>query len=147
MRSFTSLAVAVLLNLCAVATLPAQVSTIPVGFNTATVPAAASATAPASTVVSAPFYQVATFQGAISSVDSSNQVSFSGTTFSSTLTAPPYLARFKSGNSTGRFFIITGNTNTQLNLDTATAGYTLTTSAPSSTQTQVAVGDSVEICP
>src|SRR5438309_1926634 len=100
MRSFTSLATAVLVSLCAVATLPAQVSTIPVGFNTATIPAAANATTPASTVIAAPFYQVATFQGAVSSVDSSNQISFTGAAFGN-LTSTPFIARFKTGNSTG----------------------------------------------
>jgi uncharacterized protein (TIGR02597 family) len=153
MRAFTFLATALIVSVCAVATVPAQVSTIPVGFNTATIPAAANATTPASTVISAPFYQVATFQGAISSVDSSNQISFSGASFGN-LTSTPFLARFKTGNSTGRFYLITGNTATQLTLDISNAdstpdiaGYPLTTSAPSSTQTQVAVGNSVEICP
>lgn len=152
MRSFNTLIAAFAVTLGLALTLPAQttVSTVPVGFNTATVPAAASANAPASTVISAPFYQIASFQGAISSVDSANQVSFTGTTFTSTLTAPPYLARFKTGNSVGRFFAVTSFTNTQLTLDTSAAGgsgYTLTTSAPSTTQTQAAAGDSVEILP
>ncbi|HEY4281911.1 MAG TPA: TIGR02597 family protein [Chthoniobacterales bacterium] len=148
MRSFTSLTTALLVSLAA--TLSAQVSTVPVGFNTAAVPAATSATTPSNTVISAPFYQVATFQGALTSLDSSNQVSFSGAAFGD-LTTTPFLARFKTGNSVGRFFRISANTPTQLTLDTNAAtggsGYTLTTSAPSSTQTQLAVGDSVEICP
>jgi uncharacterized protein (TIGR02597 family) len=150
MRAFTFLATALIVSVCAVATVPAQVSTIPVGFNTATIPGAVNPNPSASTVVSAPFYQVATFQGAISSVDSSNQISFSGATFGD-LTTNPFLARFKTGSSTGRFFRISANTATQLTLDTTVAtggsGYTLTTGAPSNTQTQVVVGDSVEICP
>jgi uncharacterized protein (TIGR02597 family) len=145
MRSFTSLATALLLSLCAVETLPAQVSTVPVGFNTATLPAASSASAPSNTVVSAPFYQVAKFQGANTAVGS-NQLTFSGTTFTGTLTTPPYLARIKSGPSAGRFFVITSNTDTQLTLDTR--GYTLVTGSPANAnQLQVNVGDSVEICP
>jgi uncharacterized protein (TIGR02597 family) len=148
MRPFHSLLAATLVSLCLTAALPAQtVQTIPVGFNTATVTAAPNASTPSSTVVSVPFYQIASFQGAISTVDSSNQISFSGTTFTSTLTAPPYLARLKTGTSVGRFFLVTSFTNTQLTLDTATAGYTLTTGSPSTTQAQVAVGDSVEILP
>ena len=138
------------LTLCAFTLSNAQttVTTVPVGFNTATVPAAPSSSSPSSTVVSVPFYQVADFQGAISSVDSSSAVSISGAGFTTNqFTTTPHLARFKTGNSTGRFFIITANTATQLTLDTATAGYTLTTGAPNSTQTQVAVGNSVEIVP
>jgi uncharacterized protein (TIGR02597 family) len=147
MRPFTHIAAALLLSLCAVVTLPAQVATVPVGFNNANVTAAVNATTPSSSVVSAPFYQIAKYQGALTSLDSSNQVSFSGGGLTALLTTPPYLARFKSGTSTGRFFIVTSNTDTQLTLDTTTAGYTLTTSAPTNTQAQIAVGDSVEILP
>jgi uncharacterized protein (TIGR02597 family) len=151
MRPFTSIAASLTVALCLTATLPAQtVSTIPVGFNTATL-AAGSVGAPSTTVVSAPFYQVAKFQGANSAVGS-NTLTFTGTTFSTggspTLPASnaPYLARIKSGPSTGRFFVVTSYNDTQLTLDTR--GYTLVTGAPgSATQLQVAVGDSVEICP
>src|SRR4051794_16921209 len=112
MRSFTSLIT--VLGLALVGSLTAQtVTTIPVGFNTTTIPAAASASAPVSTVISAPFYRIATFQGAISSVDSPNQISFTGATFGD-LTTNPFLARFKTGNSVGRFFRISANTATQV---------------------------------
>jgi uncharacterized protein (TIGR02597 family) len=129
-----------------------SVTTIPVGFTTAAVTPAVDGSTPSSSVVSAPFYAVADFQGAVSSIDSSNQVSISGAAFTTnqfvgSSTATPHLARLKSGNSVGRFFLITANTATQLTLDTATAGYTLTTGAPSTTQAQVVVGDSVEIFP
>jgi uncharacterized protein (TIGR02597 family) len=146
MRRLTPILVAL-----AIATLPGltsgqSVTTIPVGFTTATVPAATDASNPASTVISAPFYAVADFVGAVSSVDSSNQLSVSGAAFGS-LTGTPHLARLKSGASIGRFFVVTANTATQLTLDTTTAGYTLTTGAPSTTQAQVNVGDSVEVLP
>ena len=125
------------------ASLSAQtVTTIPVGFNTAAITPAADANTPKGTVVSIPFYQPAVFVGAVSSVDSSNQISISGANFTSTLTTPPYLAHLKSGASSGRFFIITGNTATQLTLDTATAGYTVTTGSPNNTQAQIVAGDS-----
>src|SRR6476660_7766207 len=102
MRSLKTLIAAFAVILCFSLTLPAQtqVSTVPVGLNTATLPAAQSASAPSSTVVSCPFYQIAKFQGANSAVGS-NTLTFTGTTFTSTLTAPPYLARIKSGPSTG----------------------------------------------
>jgi uncharacterized protein (TIGR02597 family) len=148
MRPFHTILTTLLVSFCLAAALPAQtVQTIPVGFNTASITPATDATHPKSSVVSVPFYQIATFQGATSTVDSSNQISFTGTTFTSTLTGPKYLARFKTGNSVGRFFIISSFTNTQLTLDTTTAGYTLTTGSPSNTQAQIAPGDSVEILP
>ena len=50
--------------------------------------------------MAAPFYQVAAFQGALTNVDSSNQMSFTGANFGN-LTTAPHLARFKTGNSTG----------------------------------------------
>src|SRR4051794_10247273 len=118
-----------------------SVTTIPVGFATITVPAATSATQPASTVISTPFYDVAEFQGALSSIDSGNQVSVSGASFGD-LTTIKHLARFKSGSSVGRFFVVTANTATQLTLDTR--GYTLTTGAPAnSSQLQAVSGDSI----
>jgi hypothetical protein len=155
MRSFKPFIAAFVGSLCVAVTLPAQTaSTVPVGFNTFTIPAATNnGASPSSTVIAAPFYQVAIFQGAISSVDSSNQISFSGANFGN-LTSTPYLARFKTGNSTGRFYLITANTATQLSFDISStdttpdiAGYPLTTGTPSSSQTQVAVGDSVEVFP
>ena len=129
-----------------------EVVTVPVGFNTATVPAAASNTSPSSTVISVPFYATAAFESLISSVDSSNQISVSGAAFTTNQWVPAspaetYLARLKSGMSVGRFFLITSNTATQLTLDTVTAGYTLVTSSPTTSQIQVNVGDQVEILP
>jgi uncharacterized protein (TIGR02597 family) len=128
-----------------------SVTTVPVGFTTPAIPAAIDANTPSSTVISVPFYAVdaTNFVGAVSSVDSSNQLSISGATFTNPngFVTPPHLARLKSGSSVGRFFIITANTATQLTLDTATAGYALTSGTPSNTQAQVNVGDSVEIFP
>src|SRR3954471_8902179 len=101
MRSLHSLTAAFVASLAVAVTLSAQttVSTVPVGFNTVTIPAGKS------NVVSVPFYQVAKFQGANSAVGS-NTLTFSGTTFTTTLPAAnaPYLARMKTGASTGRFF-------------------------------------------
>ncbi len=122
-----------------------SVATTPVGFDTVAVPAATDSTHPSNIATSCPFYQPAVFQGANSAV-ASNTLSFTGTTLTATLTAPPYLARLKTGPSAGRFFKVTSNTDTQLTLDTR--GYTLVTTTPAnSSQLQVSVGDSVEICP
>src|SRR4051812_39286274 len=93
------------------------VTTTPVGFTTSTVPAAPSASVPSNVSISVPFYPVADFVGAVSTVDSSNQISLSGAAFGN-LTTTPHLARFKPGNSVGRFFFITANTATQVTLDT-----------------------------
>jgi len=154
MRSFNPLKAALLVSLAFTVSLTAQtVSTLPVGFNTATIAAAASATSPTGNVVSAPFYQIATFQGAVTSIDSSNQLSFSGANLPN-LTATPFLAHVKTGNSTGRFWVITANTTTQITLDISDVdstpdvkGYPIVTGAPTVSQTQMAVGDSVEIVP
>jgi hypothetical protein len=156
MRSLNTVIAAFAVSLCTALTLPAQttVSTVPVGFNTATIAAAASATNPTGSVASAPFYQIATFQGAVTSIDSSNQLSFSGASFGN-LTSSPFLAHVKTGNSTGRFWVITANTATQITvhipvaMDPAPdlAGYPIVTGTPTVSQTQMAVGDSVEIVP
>lgn len=152
MRRFIPLCVALAAFVSASAVFAQSVTTIPVGFTAPTITAAASATSPKGTVVSVPFYAIADFQGAVSAVDSTNQLSLSGAAFTPSpaagdLVTVPHLARMKSGSSAGRFFKITANTATQLTLDTTVAGYTLTTGAPSNTQAQVVVGDSVEILP
>jgi uncharacterized protein (TIGR02597 family) len=63
------------------------------------------------------------------------------------LVTVPHLARIKGGTaaSVGRFFKITANTATQVTVDTATQGYTLVSGAPTATQVQMVVGDSIEI--
>jgi len=125
------------------------VATTPVGFTTATIPAAPSGTTPANTTICSAFYAPAEFTGAVSSVDSSNQISLSGAAFGN-LTTVAHLARFKSGGSVGRFFVVTANSATQVTLNTAAtggSGYTLTTGSPGAGQTQVVAGDSVEILP
>ncbi|MGZ4963556.1 MAG: hypothetical protein ACXWIU_00490 [Limisphaerales bacterium] len=122
------------------------VATNPVGFNTSTITPALSVSAPSSTVVSAPFYAPADFRGSVSSLDSTSSFSFSGTPFTaSQFTTTPHLARMVSGNSVGRFFLITANTTSQITVNTF--GYNLVSGAPGNTDTQITVGDSCEICP
>ncbi len=150
MRRILSLICTVALLASASLGLAQTVATTPVGFNTATVPAALDVNTPSNIALSAAFYAPAIFTGAVASVDSTNQISLSGAAFGTSpqqLTVTPFLARMKSGASVGRFFIITANTATQVTLDTTTAGYTLVTASPTNTQTQVNVGDSVEILP
>jgi uncharacterized protein (TIGR02597 family) len=125
----------------------AQVTTVPVGFNTATITPASGGT-PMGTVVSAPFYAVdsTNFQSTVSSLDSTSSFSLTGAAFGDLVTVQ-HLARIKGGTagSIGRFFKITANTATQVTVDTASTGYTLVSGAPSTTQVQLVVGDSVEI--
>jgi uncharacterized protein (TIGR02597 family) len=148
MRLLTTTLFVIAIALAPTAAFSQSVTTIPVGFTTAAIPAAADSSNPGNTVISAPFYAVADFVGAVSSVDSGSALSISGAAFTTNqFTSTPHLARMKSGASVGRFFVVTANTATQLTLDTAAAGYTLTTGAPSTTQAQVSVGDSVEILP
>jgi uncharacterized protein (TIGR02597 family) len=128
-----------------------SVTTIPVGFTANAITPATGATANG-TVVSVPFYAVADFQGAVSALNSTSSFSLSGAAFTPSpavgdLVTVPHLARIKGGTagSVGRFFKITANTATQVTVDTATAGYTLVSGAPTTTQVQMVVGDSVEI--
>jgi uncharacterized protein (TIGR02597 family) len=151
-RSISLLSLTVAFLAVASFTSAQSVTTIPVGFTTSTIPAAPNGSTPSNAAISVPFYRPAEFTGAVGSVDSSNQLSISGATFTPSpsagdLVTVPHLARLKTGASVGRFFIVTANTATQVTLDTATAGYTLTTGSPSTTQAQVVAGDSVEILP
>jgi uncharacterized protein (TIGR02597 family) len=134
-------------SLCCFHLANAQVSvtTVPVGFTTSTVAAAADASTPSSTVISVPFYATAEFQSSVSSVDSTSSLSVSSASFGDLVTVP-HLVRLKTGASTGRFFVITSNTATQVTVDTR--GYSFVTGAPANTsQIQVSAGDSAEIVP
>ena len=114
------------------------VATVPVGFTTATIAAATDASTPTSTVISVPFYQTAAFAGPVTSVDSASAVSSSSASWTANqYAATPFLLHFKSGNTVGRYFLITANTSTQLTV--ANRGYDLTTIA--------AAADTFEILP
>jgi len=121
------------------------VTTVPVGFVKVTVAGAADATKPSLTALSVPFYGAVSYAGTISSVDSTSALSSSAAAWTSgQFVSAPTLLRIKSGASTGRFFLISANTSTQVSL--TTGGYSLVTTTPTvGTQLQVAVGDKFEI--
>jgi len=103
-----------------------SVTTDPVGFTAVTITPAVDANTPRCTVVSIPFHTAATFSGAMTSVDGSNSFSCSSAGWTaSQFTTTPNLVRIKGGSQTGRYFLVTANTATQI---TVNAGaYNLTT--------------------
>jgi len=125
------------------------VATDPVGFTTHEITPAVNATTPRTTTVSVPFKAIAAFASSVASVDSANQLTISGAAFTAGQYAgatAPHLLKLKTGPNTGRFFLITANTATQLTVNAA--GYTLTSAAPANNnQVQVEVGNLIEIIP
>lgn len=95
------------------------VSTTPVGYLTAAIPASPDGVNPSNTVVSVPLYSTAVYAGAITSVDSSTSFSSGSAAWATNqFTASPTLVRIKTGANTGRNFLITANTATQLTVNT-----------------------------
>ena len=130
------------------------VATGPVGFTKVTIPAAPNATTPSNSVVSTPFAATAAFAGSIASLDSPNSFTISGAAFTanqfigtlSPTEKPPYLVRLKTGNNTGRFFLITAHDSNTLTVNPQ--GYTFVSGAPANaSQIQVSAGNLVEIFP
>ena len=147
-----SAAVLTSLSLAEYANSQTTVATDPVGFTTVTVPAAPNATTPANAVVSTPLYTNAAFVGAVASVDSANSFTINGANFAagqfigalSPTEKPPHLVRLKTGDNTGRFFLITAHDDNTLTLDTR--GYVLVSGAPANAnEVQVTPGNSAEI--
>ena len=113
-------------------------TTVPVGYQQLTVAAATDPSTPVSTVVAVPFYNPAAYAGLVTSVDSASMLSSSAASWTaSQFSSSPYFLHFKSGNSVGRYFLITANTTTQLTV--ANRGYDLTTIS--------AAADTFEILP
>jgi uncharacterized protein (TIGR02597 family) len=122
-----------------------EIVTIPVVFMQNSVTPASGPSNPASSVISAPVYKTPAFISKVSSVDGATALTVASGNFSvNQFSASPYFVRLKSGPSTGRFFRITANTESQLTIDGL--GYSITSSTPaSSSETQVSVGDRCEI--
>jgi len=103
-----------------------SVTTDPVGFTAVTITPATDANTPGNTVVSIPFHTAATFSGAMTSVDGSNSFSCSSAGWTaSQFTTAPNLVRIKGGSQTGRYFLVTANTATQITVNVG--AYNLTT--------------------
>ena len=141
-----SIVAAVALSLAAIAAPNASAqttaTTVPVGFLTATIPAAPSLTTPASAVVSIPLYQTAVFQSTVATVGpATTKFTISGAAFGN-LTTVPHLVRVKTSvtpSHVGRFFLITANTATEL-----------TVALPfgmGNVSAAVSLGDSCEVVP
>ncbi len=111
--------------------------TVPVGIIKITIPAAVDANTPSRAAISVPLYRAASFQGAVASVDSSTAFTVSGANFvANQFSTSPFLVRVMSGAGAGRFFLITGNTASQLTVNSDTDLTTL-----------LAAGDTVQVVP
>jgi uncharacterized protein (TIGR02597 family) len=118
-------------------------TTTPAGFITVNFPAAPSASTPSLTALSVPLYKPADFTGGVGTIDSANQFTLTGAAWTpgafASATAPR-LVRIKSGSGTGKFFVVTGNTNNQLTVDltgTGVANINTVVSTSPSTQCEV----------
>ncbi len=122
------------------------VTTVPVGFIRVQVAGATDAVTPSLTAVSVPFYGAATYAGVLTSVDGAQTVSATGAGWAANqFVAPPTYFRLKSGVSTGRFFLVSANTASQLTLNTV--GGALVSTTAGANQVQVQVGDKFELVP
>lgn len=122
----SAIAVFFLASLCGTGRVTAQTATtIPVGFIKVTLPAAPSASQPSNTVISVPLYTNADFSGMVATVDGTNTLSLTGAAWTaSQFVSSPHLVRFKSGTLSGRFYLITANTTSQLTIDMRGASLT-----------------------
>lgn len=114
-------------------------TTVPVGFITATIPAAPSLTNPSNAVVSIPLYQTAIFQSTVATVGpAATKFTMSGAAFGN-LTTVPHLVRVKTSatpSHVGKTFLISANSTTEL-----------TVSGVADVSTAISVGDACEIVP
>ena len=107
------------------------------GFLRCTV-AAANGSKPTETVLSFPLHDAPVFSGNVGSVDAADALTVAGAAFTEgQFTAVPTVAHFVNGNNTGRWFLITSNTPSQITLDNR--GFVLTG--------QINAGDTLEIYP
>lgn len=124
-------------------------STVPVGFTTITIPAAASATSPSSTALSIPLYKTPDFAGPVASIDSTTSFTLTGAAFTAGQFAnatAPRLVRVKSSTTAGhigKFFVVTANTTNQITVDLTGTGVANIADVVSAGATP----DSVEILP
>ena len=121
-------------------------TTVPVGFMTVTIPAAASGTVPSNTTISVPLYNTPDFAAAVATVDSTTQFTLTGASWVASQfanAAAPRFVRVKSSataSHVGKFFLVSDNT----------ALGQLTVLLPTGTTdvaTAVGVGDACEVVP
>jgi uncharacterized protein (TIGR02597 family) len=147
---FRVLSVAILCAITPVTRAQTTATTVPVGFVTITIPAAIDANTPSSRAISVPLYKSADFVGAVASVDSANQITFSGAAWTAGQFASPTaprLVRIKTGANTGKFFLVTANSNNQLTVDLAGTGIahlnTIITTAPTADTCEVVPANTI----
>lgn len=133
---FRAAGVAILGSLISAAPALSQTATtVPVGFITVTVPAAASVNTPAGAALSIPLYRTADFIGAVATLDSANQFTLTGAAFTAGQFASPTaprLVRVKTSATAahiGKFFLVTANTTNQLTVDLTGTGISNISSA------------------
>jgi len=130
-------------------------TTVPVGFMTVSVPAAASGTSPSNAVMAIPLYNTADFAGPVASVDDDTHFTLTGASFGTggngltpvISTANPRLVRVKTSataSHVGQYFVVVGSgTNgSQLQVTNPYGGSPTLTNGNS-----VSVGDTCEVLP
>ncbi len=111
-------------------------TTAPVGFLTVSVPAGSSS------AWSLPLYNTPVFQSSISSVDSSTSFSLTSASFTAgQYASSPFFVHVQTGNSAGKFYLISSNTTTQLTV--ATNGADLTTLLAMGDQCEIIAGNTL----
>lgn len=121
-------------------------TTVPVGFMTVTIPAAASGTLPSNTTFSVPLYNTPDFAAAVATVDSTTQFTLTGASWVASQfanAAAPRFVRVKSSataSHVGKFFLVSDNTATGQLTVILPAGTT-------DVATAVGVADACEVVP
>jgi uncharacterized protein (TIGR02597 family) len=143
---FRALSMAILCAIAPVVHAQTTATTVPAGFITRTIPAAANASTPSNTTVSIPLYRSPDHVSAVATLDSSNQVTLSGATWTAgqfSSASAPRLLRVKTSTAApanvGKFLLISANTTNQLTLSLP-AGV-------ANVNSELSVGDTCEIVP
>lgn len=124
-----------------------SVTTIPVGFIKLTIAGALDVSTPSCTPASIPFYGQALYVGKITSVSGPQSLSVKEPGWIvNQFTSSPTYCRIKTGAATGAFFLVSSNTNSQLNLNMGLKAF-VSSPAANSQQLQVVAGDQVEVVP
>lgn len=106
------------LGLLAAGVAHAQPQSQAAGFLRCTVAAAANSATPTDTLLSFPLHDAPVFSGSVGTVDSPTALTVTAASWTDgQFTAAPHVAHFVNGDNTGRWFLITANSLSQLTLD------------------------------
>jgi uncharacterized protein (TIGR02597 family) len=114
-----------------------EVATDPVGYQRVSLTAAASASQPGGSLIGCPLTQPAAAKSGVTSVSGSSVACADATWTAGQFASAPHFVTFRTGTNTGRSYLITANTATELSV--ATEGDDLAA--------RVASGDSVDVTP